>query len=236
VTTSNLAPAAVLYGLALVQARRPRPILALLLGTVVFLGTLVTLVQVQRAALGTRNPFDAEVLREELEDVRRDVLGQGEEHSHRQARTPSELGRNLFVLDFVAAVPGRTPLNGTSVKLEYSLQPLRFNPIGLAGLAAWLLLWGSGLLRNVRALVRRDEWPPRFYYLGLGIVVAGNGVLLTLYNPGEMYLYTPLILLPVLLLGINRDLLRTGPGMALLAGTAGLFALNNLTVILAMIR
>jgi hypothetical protein len=240
ITTSNLAPVAVLYVLALRASRVPSILGRLLRTAMLFVLVVGGLVVVQGAVLGTGNPISRATLREEWEaTVQSVVTPEPGDPPHAMARTPRELGRNLLLFGFVGGMPGRTVSpdpSDTKIKIEYFRHPTRFTTIGVAAVGLWLLLWASGFVRNAVAAWRRENSPEPLYLLGVVVVVAGHGLLITVYNPGEMFAYTPLILFPLLLLGTHRGILERAGGRTLLAAVVALAASNNVMVLLQMVR
>jgi hypothetical protein len=237
VTTSSLAPVGVLFTLIVFATRQRRPVLRIADAALLLLIAMVSLLRFQSALLGTRNPIHQTILLDEIHDIEQKVLKPSpEDPPYGPARTPRELGRNILLLDFVAGYPGRTSLPTSLVKLEYFGYPVRFSPLGFAAAGLWLILWTAGLLTNIRGLVRGDSWPNRYYWGAVMVVVAGDGLLLALYNPVEMYLYTPLILFPVLLLGVSRAAFSYRAYRFALAALVVVLGANNLMVIQQMIR
>jgi hypothetical protein len=82
----------------------------------------------------------------------------------------------------------------------------------------------------------RTRWPPPGFLVALGVIVAGNMALFMLYNPVEMYLYSLLTAFPILLLGVNGELLRTPRWTALLTVLVVLMLINNVDIVTRMVR
>jgi len=243
ITTSNIAQTTVAYAAAARGAADTRRVLRGVALAAAVLATVAALVHTQTRVLDTEPLLTMSAVRDEMADFRASVVAQPSDIGeggvpyppYSEVRTATNLASNFFLLGFVGGAPGRMARDEDRIKIEYIGHPLRFAPLGAVAAALWLILWGTGLVANVRAAWRRRDWPPPVFLAALGVIVAGNLLLFTLYNPVEMYLYTLLTAFPILLLGVNGELLRKPRWAVLLAVLVLLAALNNVNVITTMV-
>lgn len=242
ITTSNVAQTAVAYVAAARRAPGQRRVLRGALLGVAVLASVILFLRFQPGIVGSRPLLSLEALQTEYIDIVSNVVPPPDPEDEGPPDPPLSEGRsvrllatNYLLLGFVGGVPGRSPLDDHRTKLEYFGHPLRFTPLGLVAAVLWIVLWLAGVRANLRAARARDAWPPRTFLGATGLIVAGNLLLFTIYNPIEMYLYSLLTTFPILLLGVNGEMLRKPRWAAALAVLVVLMGLNNFDIIGTML-
>lgn len=245
ITTSNIAQTAVAYVAAARASIGTRRALRGMVLALTLLTAVPALIHVQTRALDTQQLLSLGAAQDEANDFLRYVgpeaaaVEEGEGVPYppvSEVRSIRLLAANYVMLAFVGGEPGRLARDQDRLKIEYVGHPLRYSLLGLVTVALWLVLWLAGVTANVRATVARDRWPPSAFLGALAIIIAGNLVLFTIYNPFEMYLYSLLTAFPILLAGVNGELVRSRKWMALTAALVVLMAWNNVDIITSMIE
>lgn len=242
ITTSNIAQTAVAFAAAGRAATGKWQVRRGVMLTAAVFAAVVVLLPLQSRLLGTRPLLSVGALRAEYVDMVENIVPPPPDPEDddepdpplSEARRPHLLATNYFLLAFVGGEPGRSAASERT-KLEYFGYPVRLLPVGYAAAALWLVFWVAGLTANLRDASRRTRWPPPHFLSALGVIIVGNLILFTIYNPLEMYLYSLLIAFPILLAGINGELLRSRKWLALLGVLLVLVAFNNVEIITTMI-